>query len=451
MSSPIDTHFTPRLPPSITISTSTPSPLIHAEPAFDYTMEGMDFTTGDHEHGHEENGVGVMEGVDMDLVADFSDFQETKEDLLDDTHQLTPALSHQSMPPSATTTANQNNNADNGMFSLHMESGLSGGDDDDDDEDDAPPVTKRTKPNHPDVPGGFTLVDKDGDSGRRKIRIEYITDKSRRHITFSKRKAGIMKKAYELSTLTGTQVLLLVVSETGLVYTFTTAKLQPLVTQAEGKNLIQACLNAPDGLLPDGTPAGGPVAATRGKNGGLSIRPHKLTAQATAAMAASAQAQSAAAMHDDHSNAQSNSQSAIGQGTPGGSRPKKRMPSSRKKSQAGGPSDNQQPPPPVPPLPDLNRQASPNSHLMQSQQSPLSAGFHVPQEYAQNQPYGYPQGGNPQDYGQYYGQGHPHAQQYLNLQQQQQQHAHLQYQREQQEHARLMMERNRGNMGMQGM
>jgi len=110
-------------------------------------------------------------------------------------------------------------------------------------------------------PGGFELVDKDGDSMRRKIRIEYITDKSRRHITFSKRKAGIMKKvrarpssthqkdkianirlfdqAYELSTLTGTQVLLLVVSETGLVYTFTTAKLQPLVTKSEGKNLIQ--------------------------------------------------------------------------------------------------------------------------------------------------------------------------------------------------------------------
>jgi pheromone receptor transcription factor len=49
-----------------------------------------------------------------------------------------------------------------------------------------------------------------------------------------------------LSTLTGTQVLLLVVSETGLVYTFTTPKLQPLVTKPEGKNLIQSCLNAPD-------------------------------------------------------------------------------------------------------------------------------------------------------------------------------------------------------------
>lgn len=51
-------------------------------------------------------------------------------------------------------------------------------------------------------------------------------------------------------------MLLLVVSETGLVYTFTTAKLQPLVTQPEGKNLIQACLNAPNGTLPGGGPSG---------------------------------------------------------------------------------------------------------------------------------------------------------------------------------------------------
>jgi pheromone receptor transcription factor len=88
--------------------------------------------------------------------------------------------------------------------------------------------------------------DEKGGRERRKIEIKFIQDKSRRHITFSKRKAGIMKKAYELSVLTGTQVLLLVVSETGLVYTFTTPKLQPLVTKPEGKNLIQACLNAPE-------------------------------------------------------------------------------------------------------------------------------------------------------------------------------------------------------------
>ncbi|KAF8158906.1 SRF-type transcription factor (DNA-binding and dimerization domain)-domain-containing protein [Mycena galopus ATCC 62051] len=104
--------------------------------------------------------------------------------------------------------------------------------------------------------------------GRRKIKIEFIQDKSRRHITFSKRKAGIMKKAYELSTLTGTQVLLLVVSETGLVYTFTTAKLQPLVTQPEGKNLIQACLNAPHGTLPSSMPVGAPLGRSSGPMGG---------------------------------------------------------------------------------------------------------------------------------------------------------------------------------------
>lgn len=94
---------------------------------------------------------------------------------------------------------------------------------------------------------------------RRKIEIKFIQDKSRRHITFSKRKAGIMKKAYELSVLTGTQVLLLVVSETGLVYTFTTPKLQPLVTKPEGKNLIQSCLNAPE--EPQAAPGGAHDAA----------------------------------------------------------------------------------------------------------------------------------------------------------------------------------------------
>ena len=60
--------------------------------------------------------------------------------------------------------------------------------DDEEEDEDAPPRKKR------------------GGHGRRKIEIEYIDDKQRRHITFSKRKAGISKKAYELSRLTGAQV-----------------------------------------------------------------------------------------------------------------------------------------------------------------------------------------------------------------------------------------------------
>nr|CAH7757282.1 unnamed protein product [Callosobruchus chinensis] len=49
---------------------------------------------------------------------------------------------------------------------------------------------------------------------------------------------NIPQEAYELSTLTGTQVMLLVASETGHVYTFATRKLQPMITSEAGKYLI---------------------------------------------------------------------------------------------------------------------------------------------------------------------------------------------------------------------
>ena len=42
--------------------------------------------------------------------------------------------------------------------------------------------------------------------GRVKIKIEFIQDKQKRCTTFSKRKAGLMKKSHELATLTGSQV-----------------------------------------------------------------------------------------------------------------------------------------------------------------------------------------------------------------------------------------------------
>ncbi|CAF1239565.1 unnamed protein product [Rotaria sordida] len=78
--------------------------------------------------------------------------------------------------------------------------------------------------------------------GRVKIKMAYIDNKIRRYTTFSKRKTGIMKKAYELATLTGTEVMLLVASETGHVYTYATPKLQPMITSEAGKALIQTCL-----------------------------------------------------------------------------------------------------------------------------------------------------------------------------------------------------------------
>ncbi|KAK1349755.1 MADS box-containing transcription factor [Hamiltosporidium tvaerminnensis] len=81
-------------------------------------------------------------------------------------------------------------------------------------------------------------------TGRKKINMAYIEGKNKRSVTFSKRKKGIMKKAYELNVLTGTQILLLVASESGHVYTFATSKLRPIISKHE--NLIQQCLNAPN-------------------------------------------------------------------------------------------------------------------------------------------------------------------------------------------------------------
>ncbi|KAL3232778.1 Arginine metabolism regulation protein I [Nakaseomyces bracarensis] len=79
---------------------------------------------------------------------------------------------------------------------------------------------------------------------RRKSPLRYIENKTRRHVTFAKRRHGIMKKAYELSVMTGTNVLLLIMSPKGLVYSFATPKLRPVIENEEGKALIRKCLNS---------------------------------------------------------------------------------------------------------------------------------------------------------------------------------------------------------------
>jgi hypothetical protein len=46
--------------------------------------------------------------------------------------------------------------------------------------------------------------------GRKKIAIERIADHRRRQVTFSRRKVGLMKKAYELSVLCNCDIGLLI-------------------------------------------------------------------------------------------------------------------------------------------------------------------------------------------------------------------------------------------------
>ncbi|KCZ81668.1 hypothetical protein H312_00846 [Anncaliia algerae PRA339] len=76
--------------------------------------------------------------------------------------------------------------------------------------------------------------------GRGPVSLKFIEGKTRRGVTFSKRKKGLMKKAYELSVLTGSEVLVLVASEGGNVYSFATDRFKKIID--EHQQLIKECL-----------------------------------------------------------------------------------------------------------------------------------------------------------------------------------------------------------------
>lgn len=105
---------------------------------------------------------------------------------------------------------------------------------------------KDDKPSNVGKKGSTNEGGKKKTKGRMKLELGLISEKERRLACFCKRKAGLMKKAHELSVLTGTEVMVLVASETGKVYTYATAKLRPILTSDGGQALIQTALNSPE-------------------------------------------------------------------------------------------------------------------------------------------------------------------------------------------------------------
>nr|BAS04484.1 MADS box protein [Gentiana scabra] len=57
-------------------------------------------------------------------------------------------------------------------------------------------------------------------SGRGKIEIKRIENKTNRQVTFCKRRSGLLKKAYELSVLCDAEVALIVFSSSGRLYEY---------------------------------------------------------------------------------------------------------------------------------------------------------------------------------------------------------------------------------------
>jgi hypothetical protein len=79
--------------------------------------------------------------------------------------------------------------------------------------------------------------------GKQKIQIEYVKDKVKRSVTFSKRKGGLLKKAHELAVLTGADVLVLVATNPGKsVYSYASENFKPMLEEKGHQDAIRSCI-----------------------------------------------------------------------------------------------------------------------------------------------------------------------------------------------------------------
>ncbi|XP_050260232.1 MADS-box protein JOINTLESS-like isoform X18 [Quercus robur] len=68
-----------------------------------------------------------------------------------------------------------------------------------------------------------------GKMTRRKIQIKKIDNTTARQVTFSKRRRGLFKKAFELSTLCDAEIGLMVFSETGKLFEYASSSMQQVI------------------------------------------------------------------------------------------------------------------------------------------------------------------------------------------------------------------------------
>ncbi|CAM4889983.1 unnamed protein product [Rotaria socialis] len=80
--------------------------------------------------------------------------------------------------------------------------------------------------------------------GRKKINITWINDDRTRQVTFTKRKFGLMKKAYELSVLCGCEIALMIFNNNGRLFQYASSDMDKvLLKYAEYNEPHESCTN----------------------------------------------------------------------------------------------------------------------------------------------------------------------------------------------------------------
>jgi hypothetical protein len=80
--------------------------------------------------------------------------------------------------------------------------------------------------------------------GRKKINITRINDERTRQVTFTKRKFGLMKKAYELSVLCGCEIALIIFNSNDRLFQYASSHMDKvLLKYADYNQPHETCTN----------------------------------------------------------------------------------------------------------------------------------------------------------------------------------------------------------------
>lgn len=80
--------------------------------------------------------------------------------------------------------------------------------------------------------------------GRKKINITRIIDERTRQVTFTKRKFGLMKKAYELSVLCGCEIALMIFNSNDRLFQYASSDINKvLLKYADYNEPHESCTN----------------------------------------------------------------------------------------------------------------------------------------------------------------------------------------------------------------